>query len=52
MAPILGSRSFINSAEMGLPCAQLALDTGDTEMWSQLLWRVQSDLGDVTLQSK
>lgn len=26
----LGSRSFINSAEVGLPCAQLELDLGDT----------------------
>lgn len=30
MDPLLGSKGFINSAEMGLPCAQLVLNYGDT----------------------
>lgn len=28
--PHFGVQDFINSAEMGLPCAQLVLDPGDT----------------------
>lgn len=30
MNPLLGSKGFVDSAEMGLPCAQLVLSSEDT----------------------